>query len=89
MKSCMWAPNSGQMYALNTTTGHSLEFRERRLCNRWAINRRRRVYWGPVIENIAGTGNNKVYAFTPAGSKDPGDHSSTDIQLNLRKGAAK
>lgn len=33
------------------------------------------LYWGSGYRNIAGTGNNKVYAFTLAGSKDRGERS--------------
>ena len=68
--------NSGQMYALDTTTGKIL----------WNFASGGSVidgpsivggalYWGSGYRNILGTGNNKVYAFTLAGSKDRGEHS--------------
>jgi polyvinyl alcohol dehydrogenase (cytochrome) len=69
--------NSGQMYALDATTGKIL----------WNFASGGSVidgpsvvdgalYWGSGYRNILGTGNNKVYAFTLAGSKDRGEHSS-------------
>ncbi len=65
--------NSGQMYALNATTGIIL----------WSFASGGSVidgpsivdgalYWGSGYRNVAGTGNNKVYAFTLAGSDDRG-----------------
>jgi len=33
------------------------------------------LYWGSGYRNIAGTGNNKVYAFTLAGSEQGSGHS--------------
>jgi polyvinyl alcohol dehydrogenase (cytochrome) len=68
---------SGQMYALDTTTGRIL----------WNFASGGSVidgpsivdgalYWGSGYGNIPpGIGNNKVYAFDLAGSKDRGDHS--------------
>ncbi len=68
---------SGQMYALDTTTGKIL----------WNFASGGSVidgpsivdgtlYWGSGYRNIPpGIGNNKVYAFTLAGSKDRGEHS--------------
>ena len=75
--------NSGHMYALDTTTGKIL----------WNFASGGSVidgpsivdgalYWGSGYREVAGTGNNKVYAFSLAGSKDrsersddPDDHS--------------
>ena len=68
--------NSGQMYALDTTTGKIL----------WNFASGGSVidgpsildgvlYWGSGYREIAGTGNNKVYAFTLAGEKDRGERS--------------
>jgi len=68
---------SGQMYALDTTAGKIL----------WNFASGGSVidgpsivdgtlYWGSGYRNIPpGIGNNKVYAFTLAGSKDHGEHS--------------
>jgi polyvinyl alcohol dehydrogenase (cytochrome) len=68
---------SGQMYALNTTTGKIL----------WNFASGGSVidgpsivdgtlYWGSGYRNIPpGIGNNKVYAFTLAGSRDRGERS--------------
>jgi polyvinyl alcohol dehydrogenase (cytochrome) len=63
--------DSGQMYALDTTTGKIL----------WNFASGGSVidgpsivdgalYWGSGYRNVLGTGNNKVYAFTLAGSKE-------------------
>ena len=63
--------NSGHMYALDATTGNIL----------WKFASRGTVidspsivdgalYWGSGYRNIAGTGNNKVYAFALRGSKE-------------------
>jgi polyvinyl alcohol dehydrogenase (cytochrome) len=69
---------SGQMYAMDTRTGHIL----------WNFASGGSVidgpsivdgvlYWGSGYRNIPpGIGNNKVYAFTLAGEKDRGDHSN-------------
>jgi len=68
--------NSGQMYAMDSTTGKIL----------WNFASGGSVidgpsivdgvlYWGSGYRNIAGTGNNKVYAFTLAGVEDRGEHS--------------
>jgi polyvinyl alcohol dehydrogenase (cytochrome) len=70
--------DSGQMYALDTRTGKIL----------WNFASGGSVidgpsivdgalYWGSGYRNILGTGNNKVYAFTLAGSKDRGGHSDS------------
>src|SRR5246127_1680676 len=74
--------NSGQMYALNTTTGNIL----------WSFASGGSVidgpsivdgtlYWGSGYRNIQGTGNNKVFAFSlgesnrdHGGENHPGDH---------------
>ena len=69
--------NSGQMYALNTTTGNIL----------WSFASGGSVidgpsivdgtlYWGSGYKEIRGTGNNKVFAFSLARSEDGGgkDH---------------
>jgi len=68
--------NSGQMYALDTRTGKIL----------WNFASGGSVidgpsivdgvlYWGSGYREVAGTGNNKVYAFTLASEKDRGEHS--------------
>src|SRR5580704_11552288 len=73
--------NSGQMYALNTATGNIL----------WSFASGGSVidgpsivdgalYWGSGYREIAGTGNNKVYAFTLAGSDHGGGHSNNQGQ---------
>src|ERR1700756_2517367 len=80
--------NSGQMYALNTTTGNIL----------WSFASGGSVidgpsivdgtlYWGSGYREINGTGNNKVFAFSLAhsedgGGKDPdgGEHSDNHDQ---------
>ncbi len=67
--------NSGQMYAFDATTGKIL----------WNFASGGTVldgpsivdsvlYWGSGYRNIQGTGNNKVYAFTLAGSDNRGGH---------------
>jgi polyvinyl alcohol dehydrogenase (cytochrome) len=73
--------NSGQMYALDATTGNIL----------WNFASGGTVidgpsivdsvlYWGSGYRNILGTGNNKVYAFTLARSVHGGGHSSNQAQ---------
>jgi polyvinyl alcohol dehydrogenase (cytochrome) len=67
--------NSGQMYALDAATGNIL----------WNFASGGTVVDGPSIVDgtlywgsgyhLAGTGNNKVYAFTLAGSDNRGKHS--------------
>jgi polyvinyl alcohol dehydrogenase (cytochrome) len=68
--------NSGQMYALDATN----------LMILWNFASGGSVidgpsildgvlYWGSGYREIAGTGNNKVYAFTLAGEKDRGERS--------------
>src|SRR5260221_4129000 len=71
--------NSGQMYALDTTTGKIL----------WNFASGGSVidgpsivdgtlYWGSGYREIAGTGNNKVFAFSLAGAKEHGEQSSAN-----------
>ena len=73
--------NSGQMYAFDATTGNIL----------WKFASGGTVidgpsivdsvlYWGSGYRNIQGTGNNKVYAFTLAGSDHGGGHSNNQGQ---------
>jgi len=73
--------NSGQMYALNTTTGDIL----------WSFASGGSVidgpsivdgtlYWGSGYREISGAGNNKVFAFSLAHSKDGGGHSHNHDQ---------
>ena len=73
--------NSGQMYALNSETGNIL----------WNFASGGSVidgpsivdgvlFWGSGYRNIEGTGNNKVYAFTLAGSDHGGGHSNNQGQ---------
>jgi len=73
--------NSGQMYAFDATTGNIL----------WNFASGGTVidgpsivdsvlYWGSGYRNIQGTGNNKVYAFTLAGSDHGGGHSNNQGQ---------
>ena len=68
--------NSGEMYALDATTGNIL----------WNFASGGTVidgpsivdgvlYWGSGYREIAGTGNNKVFAFTLADEKDHAGHS--------------
>jgi len=76
--------NSGQMYALDATTGNIL----------WNFASGGTVidgpsivdsvlYWGSGYRNIEGTGNNKVYAFTLAGSDHGGGHSNNQGQKKV------
>jgi polyvinyl alcohol dehydrogenase (cytochrome) len=71
--------NSGQMYALDATNGNIL----------WSFASGGTVidgpsivdstlYWGSGYREIAGTGNEKVFAFTLGGEKDRGEHSHGD-----------
>jgi polyvinyl alcohol dehydrogenase (cytochrome) len=61
--------NSGQMYAFDTTTGKILwNFASRGTVIDGPSIVDGTLYWGSGYRNIAGTGNNKVYAFTLAGS---------------------
>ena len=65
--------NSGQMYALDATTGNILwNFASGGTVIDGPSIVDGALYWGSGYRNIAGTGNNKVYAFTLAGSKDRG-----------------
>jgi polyvinyl alcohol dehydrogenase (cytochrome) len=73
---------SGQMYALDTQSGHIL----------WSFASGGSVidgpsivdgvlYWGSGYRNIPpGIGNNKIYAFTLAGVGNPGNHSDTQAE---------
>jgi len=71
--------NSGQMYALDTRTGNIL----------WNFASGGSVidgpsivdgtlYWGSGYREVAGTGNNKVYAFTVPDSDGRGEHSGNE-----------
>jgi polyvinyl alcohol dehydrogenase (cytochrome) len=63
--------NSGQMYALDTRTGAILwNFASGGTVIDGPSIADGALYWGSGYRNIAGTGNNKVYAFTLNGSKD-------------------
>ena len=73
--------NSGQMYALNTTTGNIL----------WSFASGGSVidgpsivdgtlFWGSGYREISGTGNNKVFAFSLARSEEGGGHSDNHDQ---------
>jgi polyvinyl alcohol dehydrogenase (cytochrome) len=69
---------AGQMYALDTITGNilwSFESGGSVLDGPSIVNGT--VYWGSGYRKIApGIGNNKVFAFSVAGSKDQGDDSN-------------
>ena len=68
--------NSGQMYALDATNGNILwNFASGGTVIDGPSIVDGTLYWGSGYRNILGTGNNKVYAFTLAGSKDRGEHS--------------
>jgi polyvinyl alcohol dehydrogenase (cytochrome) len=68
---------SGQMYALDTTSGKILwNFASGGTVIDGPSIVDGALYWGSGYRNIPpGIGNNKVYAFTLAGEKDPADHS--------------
>ncbi len=68
---------SGQMYALDTRTGRILwNFASGGTVIDGPSIVDGTLYWGSGYRNIPpGIGNNKVYAFTLAGSKDRGEHS--------------
>jgi polyvinyl alcohol dehydrogenase (cytochrome) len=68
---------SGQMYAFDTTTGKILwNFASGGTVIDGPSIVDSTLYWGSGYRNIPpGIGNNKVYAFTLAGSKHGGDHS--------------
>jgi polyvinyl alcohol dehydrogenase (cytochrome) len=62
--------NSGQMYALNATTGDILwNFASGGTVLDGPSIVDGTLFWGSGYRNIQGTGNNKVYAFTLAGSE--------------------
>jgi polyvinyl alcohol dehydrogenase (cytochrome) len=68
--------NSGQMYALDTATGNILwNFASGGTVIDGPSIVDGALYWGSGYRSIAGTGNNKVYAFTLADEKDRADHS--------------
>jgi len=68
--------NSGQMYALDAITGNILwNFASGGTVIDGPSIVDGALYWGSGYRNIAGTGNNKVYAFTLARSDDQGEHS--------------
>src|SRR5467141_1916694 len=68
---------SGQMYALDTKTGNILwNFASGGTVIDGPSIVDGTLYWGSGYRNIPpGIGNNKVYAFSLAGSKDRGEHS--------------
>jgi polyvinyl alcohol dehydrogenase (cytochrome) len=69
--------NSGQMYALDSATGKILwNFASGGTVIDGPSIVDGTLYWGSGYRNIAGTGNNKVYAFTLAGGKDRGEQSN-------------
>ena len=71
--------NSGQMYALDATTGKILwNFASGGTVIDGPSIVDGTLYWGSGYRNIAGTGNNKVFAFGLAGEKDHGEHSGHD-----------
>jgi polyvinyl alcohol dehydrogenase (cytochrome) len=73
--------NSGQMYALDTKTGKILwNFASGGTVLDGPAIVDGVVYWGSGYRNIRGTGNNKVYAFTLAGSGHGGGHSDDQGQ---------
>jgi polyvinyl alcohol dehydrogenase (cytochrome) len=68
--------NSGQMYALDATTGNILwNFASGGTVIDGPSIVDGALYWGSGYRNIAGTGNNKVYAFTLSGSENGSGHS--------------
>jgi polyvinyl alcohol dehydrogenase (cytochrome) len=79
--------NSGQMYALNATTGNIL----------WNFESGGSVidapsivdgvlFWGSGYREIRGTGNNRVYAFALAHAKDRGDGSDDQGEQSDNQG---
>ncbi|HWY67745.1 MAG TPA: PQQ-binding-like beta-propeller repeat protein [Terriglobales bacterium] len=65
--------NSGQMYALDTTTGNVLwNFASGGTVIDGPSIVDGTLYWGSGYREILGTGNNKVYAFALGGEKDHG-----------------
>src|ERR1700751_1063875 len=73
--------NSGQMYAFDATTGKILwNFASGGTVIDGPSIVDSTLYWGSGYRNIQGTGNNKVYAFTLAGSDHGGGHSNNQGQ---------
>ena len=73
--------NSGQMYALDATTGNILwNFASGGTVIDGPSIADGVLYWGSGYRNIQGTGNNKVYAFSLARSEDRGGHSDNHDQ---------
>jgi polyvinyl alcohol dehydrogenase (cytochrome) len=73
--------NSGQMYALDATTGNILwNFASGGTVIDGPSIVDGTLYWGSGYQEIEGTGNNKVYAFTLAGSDHGGGHSNNQGQ---------
>ena len=75
---------SGQMYALDTRTGNILwNFASGGSVIDGPSIADSVLYWGSGYRNIPpGIGNNKVYAFTLAGSDDRGGHSDNEGKQN-------
>jgi polyvinyl alcohol dehydrogenase (cytochrome) len=68
--------NSGQMYALNTENGNILwNFASGGSVIDGPSIVDGVVFWGSGYQEVAGTGNNRVYAFTLTGSDHGGGHS--------------
>jgi len=68
--------NSGQMYALDASTGNILwNFASGGTVIDGPSIVDGTLFWGSGYREIQGTGNNKVFAFTLAGSNDRGKHS--------------
>jgi polyvinyl alcohol dehydrogenase (cytochrome) len=75
--------NSGQMYALDSTTGNILwNFASGGTVIDGPSIVDGTLYWGSGYREIAGTRNNKVYAFTLAEEKDHGEHSGDNDDHN-------
>jgi polyvinyl alcohol dehydrogenase (cytochrome) len=73
--------NSGQMYALDATTGNILwNFASGGTVIDGPSIVDGTLYWGSGYREIQGTGNNKVYAFALGGEKDQGKHSDDQDQ---------
>jgi len=73
--------NSGQMYALDTATGNILwNFASGGTVIDGPSIVDGALYWGSGYRSIAGTGNNKVYAFTLADEEDHPRHSDDHSQ---------
>ena len=67
--------NSGQMYALNATTGRILwNFASGGTVIDGPFIVDGTLYWGSGYREISGTGNNKVFAFTLGGDKHDKEH---------------